>query len=104
MRSRVRRPPRLSWAGTCSIRNRSVFGSARARSGASCRASSWSLWHLPLFLTAGTFQADIPNAGFVLATVSTSVIIGWLFNNSGGSVVLPAIYHALPTAPSPTSA
>jgi hypothetical protein len=57
-----------------------------------------------LFLTAGTFQADIPNAGFVLATVSTSVIIGWLFNNSGGSVVLPAIYHALPTAPSPTSA
>jgi membrane protease YdiL (CAAX protease family) len=81
-----------AWRGFALPRLQTIFTPAKA---SLILGLLWSLWHIPLFLTAGTFQADIPYAGFVLATVSTSVIISWLFNNSGGSVVLPALYHAV---------
>ena len=81
-----------AWRGFALPRLQAIFTPAKA---SLVLGLLWSGWHLPLFLTAGTFQADIPYAGFVLATVSTSVNISWLFNNSGGRVVLPALYHAV---------
>jgi membrane protease YdiL (CAAX protease family) len=81
-----------AWRGFALPRLQTIFTPAKA---SLVLGLLWSGWHIPLFLTAGSFQANIPYAGFVLATVSTSVIISWLFNNSGGSVVLPALYHAV---------
>jgi len=54
----------------------------------------WALWHLPLFFIADSFQASIPFVGFVISTVATSVIIGWLFAHARGSVLLAALFHA----------
>ncbi|MGN6501953.1 MAG: CPBP family glutamic-type intramembrane protease, partial [Pseudolysinimonas sp.] len=53
----------------------------------------WGLWHLPLFFIAGSFQSSIPFVGFLLSTVATAVIIGWLFNRARGSVLIVALFH-----------
>jgi membrane protease YdiL (CAAX protease family) len=54
----------------------------------------WACWHLPLFFIADSFQAQIPFLGFLLSTVATSVLIGWLFNRARGSVLIAALFHA----------
>ncbi|MBW7916197.1 MAG: CPBP family intramembrane metalloprotease [Trueperaceae bacterium] len=54
----------------------------------------WGVWHLPLFLTRGTFQAGLPFAGFMASIVATSVMVSWLYNHTRGSVLLAAIFHA----------
>lgn len=54
----------------------------------------WALWHLPLFALAGSFQAQLPFAAFALSTIASSMLIGWLFDGSGGSVVIAALFHA----------
>lgn len=53
----------------------------------------WALWHLPLFFIADSFQSRIPFVGFLVSTVATSVLIGWLFNHARGSVLLAALFH-----------
>lgn len=56
--------------------------------------SAWALWHTPLFLIADSFQASIPYVGFFISTIATTVTMTWLFNNTRGSVLLAAIFHA----------
>lgn len=53
----------------------------------------WALWHLPLFAIAGSFQAGLPFAGFFVLTVATAVVLGWLYERTGGSVPVCALYH-----------
>lgn len=55
----------------------------------------WALWHLPLFAIAGSFQAGLPLAGFLVLTVATAVILGWLYERTGGSVPVCAAYHGI---------
>ncbi len=55
----------------------------------------WGVWHLPLFLLPGTFQSTLPFAGFLIATIATSVTTGWLFNKARGSVVIVALFHGV---------
>jgi uncharacterized protein len=50
----------------------------------------WGAWHLPLFFMAGTAQAHMPIAIFLVNILAGSVLFGWLFERSKGSV-LPAI-------------
>lgn len=53
----------------------------------------WGLWHLPLFFIPGSFQSTVPLIGFLLSTIATSVVIGWLFNRARGSVLIVALFH-----------
>lgn len=53
----------------------------------------WGLWHLPLVLIAGSFQARVPFIGFTLSAVATAFIATWLFNHTHGSVLLAAVFH-----------
>jgi membrane protease YdiL (CAAX protease family) len=53
----------------------------------------WGVWHTPLFLIPGSFQASIPFFGFVLSAIATSILTTWIFNNTGGSVLLTALFH-----------
>ena len=55
----------------------------------------WALWHLPLFAISSSFQAGLPYAGFFVLTVATAVVLGWLFHQSGGSLVVCAVYHGV---------
>jgi len=46
----------------------------------------WGLWHLPLFFMAGTAQAQMPIALFMINITASSVAFSWLFARSGRSV------------------
>jgi uncharacterized protein len=53
----------------------------------------WGVWHLPLFFIAGTSQAHIPLALFMLSVVAMSVVFAWLVNRCAGSVVVALLLH-----------
>lgn len=54
----------------------------------------WGLWHLPLVFIDGTTQAAIPFHEFILQTMLLAIIYTWLFNNTGGSILVAALFHA----------
>jgi uncharacterized protein len=58
----------------------------------------WGLWHLPLFLTPGSFQAAMPFGGFVVAALAISVLTTWIYNNTHESVLAAAIFHSVTDA------
>lgn len=53
----------------------------------------WGLWHLPLFQTVGTVQSQMPMAVFMLNILAGSVLFGWLWNRTGGSVLPAMVLH-----------
>ena len=59
----------------------------------------WALWHLPLFYMIGTSQSrlGVPFFEFAVGVVSTSVIIGWIYQRSGSSVWSAVFFHWLYT-------
>lgn len=55
--------------------------------------SMWMLWHLPTFFLEGTPQSAWPFLPFALGGIASSLIITALFNDAGGSILLPALVH-----------
>ena len=53
----------------------------------------WGFWHLPAFLLSGTPQGAWSFTPFFAGSVAVSVIATALFNESGGSILLPALLH-----------
>jgi len=53
----------------------------------------WGFWHLPAFLLSGTPQGAWSFAPFFAGSVAVSVIVTSLFNQSRGSILLPALFH-----------
>jgi uncharacterized protein len=53
----------------------------------------WGLWHLPLFFIANTLQSRIPFLLFMLSTIAMSILLAWLFNRTGGSVIPVLVLH-----------
>lgn len=53
----------------------------------------WGVWHLPAFLLSGTQQSQWSFAAFFAGCLAISVIITALFNQSHGSILLPAFFH-----------
>lgn len=49
----------------------------------------WAFWHLPLMV-----EGVIPWAHLAMVTVQ-SVVYAWLFNNTGGSVLLAMLFHTM---------
>ena len=52
----------------------------------------WATWHLPLFFVPGS-QTDAGFGVFLVGTVCTRIILTWVFNNTGGSVLLCGLLH-----------
>ena len=59
----------------------------------------WGLWHLPAFFLGGAPQASWSFPAFLLAIVALSVILTSLFNASGGSLLVAALFHAQANGP-----
>ena len=57
--------------------------------------SIWAVWHLPLFFIEGTTQAAIPMYQYFLQTIVLSIFYTWLYNNTGGSVLIATLFHAV---------
>lgn len=59
----------------------------------------WSLWHLPLFLIPGTWQADTLGFAtpafwrFMLALVVESPLYAWIYNNCDRATLAPILFH-----------
>lgn len=53
----------------------------------------WGVWHTPAFLLSGTEQSAWSFLPFFTGTIALSVIVTPLFNASGGSIFLPALFH-----------
>jgi membrane protease YdiL (CAAX protease family) len=58
-------------------------------------AVPWALWHLPTFQVLGSYRGIAPAMfpGFVLGLACGSIVLAWLYNGSGGSLWLVAVYH-----------
>lgn len=54
----------------------------------------WALFHLPLFWTVGSTQAGQPMAGFFVSVLAISIVVTWLYNNTGGSLLVVTLFHA----------
>ena len=55
----------------------------------------WSVFHLPLFFTlTGSSQSDWSFTNFLVTTVALTVLYTWMYNNTGGSVLLAYLFHA----------
>ena len=57
----------------------------------------WALWHLPLFFTITTYRDFAPPAyiGFLFGLGCGSIVLTWLYNRTGGSILACAIWHGL---------
>ena len=53
----------------------------------------WGAWHLPAFFLSGTPQSAWGITPFIIGSIAVSVILTPLFNASGGSILLAALFH-----------
>jgi membrane protease YdiL (CAAX protease family) len=53
----------------------------------------WGAWHLPTFFVPGAPQYGLPFSAFLLLTVAYSVVIGWVFVQARGSVLIASLMH-----------
>ncbi|HEY5902805.1 MAG TPA: type II CAAX endopeptidase family protein [Anaerolineales bacterium] len=57
----------------------------------------WGIWHLPKFLP----DFDLVRfAWFMLHTLAAAVMLTWIYNGTGGSLLLATLYHASSNATS----
>jgi uncharacterized protein len=60
-------------------------------------APLWWLWHLPQFFVIATYR-DFRPFGYVamfLGLACGAIVLTWLYNRSGGSVLLVVVWHGL---------
>jgi membrane protease YdiL (CAAX protease family) len=61
----------------------------------------WGLWHLPLFFSpsAGSYS-DLPFGLWLAYLIPFTILITWVFNSAGGSVLMAMFVHAVMNASS----
>ena len=69
-------------------------------------AVAWFLWHLPQFFVIATYRDSSPvqYAGMFLGLLCGAVVLTWLYNRSGGSILLVIVWHGLYNLASGTQA
>jgi membrane protease YdiL (CAAX protease family) len=55
----------------------------------------WGLWHLPVFFNPDTSYSRLPFLLFLVFIVPVAVLMTWLFNSTGGSVLMAMLFHAV---------
>ena len=58
----------------------------------------WALWHLPLFFNPATSYSNTPFWVFVVFLLPFPIVYTWIFNSTGGSVLMAMILHAVTNA------
>jgi membrane protease YdiL (CAAX protease family) len=54
----------------------------------------WAFWHLPLFLNPDTFYSNLPFGLWLAYLIPFTILITWVFNSTGGSVLMAMVVHA----------
>jgi membrane protease YdiL (CAAX protease family) len=60
---------------------------------------AWGVWHLPLYLLGAELRPLSLFAPWVLLTVASSVILTWMYNGTGGSLLVIVVFHAASNLP-----
>ena len=55
----------------------------------------WAAWHAPLFWLETTSQASFSPIWFTLHAVALSVLMTWMYNGTGGSLLLAVLFHGV---------
>jgi CAAX protease family protein len=58
----------------------------------------WTLWHLPVFFNPDTHYSNLPFLLFLAYIVPFAVLITWVFNSTGGSVLMAMFFYAVMNA------
>ena len=69
-------------------------------------AVAWFVWHLPQFFVIATYRDSSPvqYVGMFLGLLCGAVVLTWLYNRSGGSILLVIVWHGLYNVASGTQA
>ena len=59
----------------------------------------WGFYHLPLSFTGSAFRSPSIVIPFVISTIALSVILAWVYNSTGGSLLLVVLLHATANLP-----
>jgi membrane protease YdiL (CAAX protease family) len=59
----------------------------------------WGAWHLPLWLTGTDSHPLSLYPAFVLTVIASSVLYTWMYNSTGGSLLIIVLYHAASNLP-----
>ncbi|HET6989200.1 MAG TPA: type II CAAX endopeptidase family protein [Kribbella sp.] len=59
----------------------------------------WGLWHLPLWLTGRESHPISLFPVFVVSVITLSVLCTWMYNGTGGSLLLVVLLHATANLP-----
>jgi membrane protease YdiL (CAAX protease family) len=62
-------------------------------------APIWALWHLPLWFTGAPTSTPTFYAAFVVSVFAFSVILTWVYNSTGGSLLMVVLLHATANLP-----
>jgi len=62
-------------------------------------APFWALWHLPLWLTGDPFNTPNFYPAFVVSAFAMSIITTWVYNSTGGSLLMVVLLHATVNLP-----
>ena len=66
-------------------------------------APIWALWHLPLWvagwLQGEPFRTPTLYAAFVVSAFALSIILTWVYNSTGGSLLMVVLLHATVNLP-----
>ena len=54
----------------------------------------WACWHLPFWLNPVSSHASTPFAVYLATVVAQSFVISWLYNASGGSLLVAVVAHS----------
>ena len=54
----------------------------------------WGFYHLPLYFTGQAFRPPSLFPPFVIGVIALSVILTWVYNSSGGSLLMVVLIHA----------
>jgi len=60
---------------------------------------AWGVWHLPLYLIGTDIRPLSLFAPWVLLTVASSIILTWMYNGTGGSLLIIVLFHAASNLP-----
>lgn len=60
---------------------------------------AWGVWHLPLYLIGTDIRPLSLFAPWVVLTVAVSIILTWMYNGTGGSLLIVVLFHAASNLP-----
>ncbi|MDY6958566.1 MAG: CPBP family intramembrane glutamic endopeptidase [Halobacteriota archaeon] len=53
----------------------------------------WGLWHFPYMFTQGEEVVYQNLWGFLLSSILITILFTWLYNNTGGSILVALLFH-----------